>query len=203
VVLASASTRAQPVRERPAPPRHVVKPAVLPRDVRPLPSGEDAGEAAPAGLSDAQLAQATEVGSGAGPGQGSGQGSGDGSGDGSGGTGGGGACDMGRRLQSALKRDPLVVAAVARARRDPATPARPILVWNGDWVRTSSEDGKGLAAVRESIMWEIAFAPEACRAQPVRGFVLLSLGEGAGAMRLAVGSERWRWTDLLRPHGTA
>jgi hypothetical protein len=106
----------------------------------------------------------------------------------------GGACDMARLLQGKLRGDPLVLAAVARSA------GKAMLVWNGDWVRSQGEDGKGLAAVRESITWEIAFAPEACRTRPVHGLVLLSLNDAPGAARLAVGSGEWRWSDLLGPH---
>jgi hypothetical protein len=107
------------------------------------------------------------------------------------GSGSGGACDMAGRLQSALRRDPLVRAAVA------GSAGRAIIVWNGDWVRHGGEDGKGLAAVREAIMWEVAFAPKACRAEPVHGLILLSMNGGPGAARLAVGQGEWRWSDLL------
>ena len=100
---------------------------------------------------------------------------------------------MARRVQSALRKDPLVRAAVA------GSAGKATLVWNGDWVQSRGEDGKGLAAVREAIMWEIAFAPQACRAQPVRGLVLISLNQAAGAARLAIGSGEWRWSDLLTP----
>jgi hypothetical protein len=106
--------------------------------------------------------------------------------------GGGGSCDIARRLQGALRRDPLVQQAVA------GSGGKAIMVWNGDWVRSPGEDGKGLAAVREAIIWEIAFAPEACRAQPVHGLILLSMNPGSGAARLAVGAGEWRWSDLLR-----
>jgi hypothetical protein len=105
------------------------------------------------------------------------------------GSGRGGECDMAARLQSALRRDPLVRAAVA------GSAGKAIIVWNGDWVRHGGEDGKGLAAVREAIMWEVAFAPRACRAEQVHGLVLLSLP--GGAARLAVGQGEWRWSDLL------
>jgi hypothetical protein len=107
--------------------------------------------------------------------------------------GGGGQCDLARQLQGALRRDPLVQAAVA------SSGGKAIMVWNGDWVRSGGEDGKGLAAVREAIMWEIAFAPEACRSRPVHGLILLSLNTSPGAPRLAVGAGEWRWSDLLRP----
>jgi len=94
-----------------------------------------------------------------------------GEGDGDGGQ----ACHMAQRVQAALRRDALVQAAVAEAGRD----------------------GKGLAAVREAIMWEIAFAPQACRAERMRGLVLLSLNGSQGVPRLAVGAGDWRWSDLL------
>jgi hypothetical protein len=102
----------------------------------------------------------------------------------------GGACDMARWLQRALRKDPLVHAAMAPAHQ------KAVLVWNGDWVTSSGEDGKGLAAVREAIMWEVGFAPAACRAEHVHGLVVLSLGDGAGA-RLAMGVGDWRWGDLV------
>jgi len=31
----------------------------------------------------------------------------------------------------------------------------------------------------------------------VRGLVLLTLGEGPGAARVALGSGQWRWSDLV------
>jgi hypothetical protein len=102
-----------------------------------------------------------------------------------------GDCDMARRLQGALRRDPLVRTAVL------ASTGKAILVWNGDWVQSGGEDGKGLAAVREAIMWEIGFAPPACRAQSVHGIVLLSMNAAPGSVRLAVGARDWRWSDLL------
>jgi hypothetical protein len=120
-------------------------------------------------LSDAQIAGAASAGSGPA----------------------GGACDMARRLQGALRRDPLVRAAVA------SSAGKAIMVWNGDWVRHGGEDGKGLAAVREAIMWEIAFSPKACRAEAQHGLILLSLNDGRGSTRLAMGEGEWRWSDLL------
>jgi hypothetical protein len=72
-------------------------------------------------------------------------------------------------------------------------PASAILVWDGGWVASPGEDGKGLAAVREAIVWEVAFAPAACRAGRVHGPVLFSLGD----TRIAVGAGDWRWGDLV------
>jgi hypothetical protein len=117
-----------------------------------------------------------------------------GEGAGGGGAGGGRRCDMAGRLQAALRADPLVRAAVIGSAGKATT------VWDGDWVRSGGEDGKGLAAVREAILWEVGFAPAACRAQPMRGLVLISLND---ATRLAIGQGEWRWSDLLTPRREA
>jgi hypothetical protein len=112
---------------------------------------------------------------------------------------------MVRRLQTALRKDQRIQAAVAKARRSPtgadAPSSKALFVWNGDWIRSHGQDGAGLAAVREAIMWEVAFAPEACRSEAVHGLVMISLDDGPGSARLVVGSGDWRWSDLLRPRG--
>ena len=174
-----AETKAPP-RAKPPPPRTtLVKPKPSVRsDVKPLPAakapvGQTAVAAADSGngLSDSQIA---------------GAGTADGGG-------GGAGCDMARKVQSALRRDSLVRNAVS------ASSGKALMVWDGDWVRGGGEDGKGLAAVREAILWEVAFAPAACRAQAVHGLVLISLNGAAGPVRLAIGSGVWRWSDLLTP----
>ena len=45
--------------------------------------------------------------------------------------------------------------------------------------------------------WEIAYAPEACRAERVRGLVLISLRDGAGGAHIALGDGDWTWSDLI------
>lgn len=107
------------------------------------------------------------------------------------GEGGGGGCDMAAAVQRALRRDPTVRAAVADAGRL----GRASLLWNGDWVRAGGQEGKGLAVVRQAVIWEVAFAPASCRTTPMHGLVLLSLADGR--TRFAVGSGDWRWSDLL------
>jgi hypothetical protein len=108
-----------------------------------------------------------------------------------GGAGGGGGCDTARLVQQALRRDPLVHKAVAEVDRL----GKAVMLWNGDWVRSGGQDGKGLSAVREAIIWEVAFAPEACRNARMHGLILLSLADGT--TRFAIGSDDWRWSDLL------
>jgi hypothetical protein len=169
-----------PAKTRPAPLKPVVPRRQLarrtpprPHDVEPLPAGDTQSDGSE--VSEAELAGASSADSGPA----------------------GGTCDMARWLQAALRKDQLVQAAVAQVRRVKGT-AGAIRVWNGDWVQSRGEDGKGLAAVREAIIWEVAFAPKPCRAQPVRGLVLLSLSEGPGSALLAMGSGEWRWSDLLR-----
>ena len=163
---------AKPAPPKPRPPRTLVKRKPAPPDVEPLPAlTAELAKVGP-GLSDSDLAGAATAGSGGGA---------------------GGACDMIGRVQAALRKDPLVMTAVA------GSTSRATLVWNGDWVRSQGEDGKGLAAVREAIMWEVAFAPSACRAQPMRGLVLISVSGAGGSARLALGTGAWRWSDLLTP----
>jgi hypothetical protein len=52
--------------------------------------------------------------------------------------------------------------------------------------------------VREAIMWEVGFAPEACRSQRMHGVVVVSLADGR--TRFAIGGGEWRWSDLLGVH---
>jgi hypothetical protein len=104
-------------------------------------------------------------------------------------------------LQKALRKDAVVQAAAAKAHRATGGRGKALLVWNGDWLRDPAEDGHGLAGVREAIMVEVAFAPAACRAQPMHGLVLVSLNDTPGSANLALGSGAWRWTDLLTPRG--
>jgi len=122
------------------------------------------------GISEGELSGATVAGSG------------DGTGDG---------CDMAGRVQAALRRDGLVTAAASRRS------GQAIRVWNGDWVQTGGEDGRGLSAVREAILWAVGFAPAECKSQTVRGLILFH----AGPTRLVLGASQWRWSDLLTPRG--
>lgn len=101
------------------------------------------------------------------------------------------------RLQRALGRDARIRAAVAQAQTAPGMAGKAVLVWDGAWVQTPGQAGRGLAGVRQAIAVEVAFAPAACRAESLRGLALLSLGEGASAPRVVLGTARWRWSDLL------
>lgn len=158
---------------KPSPPRKAIaRPAPAPPTVTPLLAEAGPDDNPDADVSDAELASAATAASGGG--------------------GGGGACNMAQWLQGKLRKDRRVQAALADAHR-----GRAIRVWNGDWVRHPGQEGNGLAAVRESIMWEVAFAPEACRAQRVRGLVQLSLNDSPGSARVVVGAGDWRWSDLV------
>lgn len=104
---------------------------------------------------------------------------------------------MARRLQDALRGDPEVTAAVTSAHRSLGSGGKAILVWNGEWLRSPGQAGKGLAGVRQAIAMEVAFAPAACKTQPMRGLLVISFNDRAGAPRLAIGSREWRWSELL------
>ncbi|KQS55194.1 hypothetical protein ASG17_03625 [Brevundimonas sp. Leaf363] len=135
-----------------------------------------------------QLAGALTAGDGGGGG-GSGTGAGGGNGSGV------GACDMVRRVQDRLRATPTVRTAVAEAERTLNASGRAMLVWNGDWLQSGAQAGKGLAGVRQAIALEVAFAPEACRRQSMRGLAVVSLSDGGP--KLALGRAAWRWSDLL------
>lgn len=169
---------APPAPVKPPPTRKMSRPPKAPVTVAPVFAKPGPPTPGVSELSDAEIASAATAGSGSG--------------------GGGGSCDMLHRLEVALRKDPDVVAAVRAA-----GPGKALMVWNGDWVRHTSQDGAGLASVREAILWEVAFAPEACRTQPVRGLVLISLNDGPGAARLALGKGGWRWSDMLYAAGAA
>ena len=178
---AAAQAKAEPTPPptpiRPTPPRPDVKsvPASPKPEPDPMPQ-----------LTAAQIASAATAGAGSGAGEGAGAGSG------------GRPCDMVRRVQAALRKDPRVRAAVTDAETARGAPGKPLYVWNGDWIRSRGQDGAGLAAAREAIMWEVAFAPESCRAEPVHGLVMFSLND-AGGSGLVLGGGTWRWSDRLRP----
>ncbi len=169
------------------PPRRAPR-AAPPPDLESAPAAAMAATTEPdVVLGASAIAGATVAGSGTG-GVGAG---GDGSGSGS------GACDMVRRLQDALREDADIRAAVTRAHQGIGPAGRAILVWNGEWLRSPGQAGKGLAGVRQAISMEVAFAPAECRAQRMRGLVLITLSDRPGGPALALGARDWRWAELL------
>jgi hypothetical protein len=108
------------------------------------------------------------------------------------------ACNMIRFLQTALRKDAMVQSAMAEAHRAAGSTGKALVVWDGDWMKSPNQEGKGIAAVREALLWEIAFAPESCRAEPVHGMALITLTDSPGGSRLVLGSGVWRWSDLLK-----
>ncbi len=160
------------------PPRNIARPAKHPPpDARPIPAGKGPKANGEAEVSDAELASASTAG-----------------------AGGGRSCNMTQWLQTALRKDARVQATMAELDRAPGPHRGAVRVWNGDWVRHGDQEGNGLAAVREAIMWEVGFAPPACRNEPVKGLVAISLNDGPAAARLVMGQGEWRWADLLFSH---
>jgi hypothetical protein len=192
--VTEAAAAPSPAPPRPVPARAAPRPRPVrtppPPDVPTLPANPAPAVAAMAVIGEAQLAGALKAGTGQGGGSGSG---------GGGGSGGasGGACDMVRRLQDALRADPEVRDAVVRAHRAMPASGRAILVWDGDWIQDPGQAGKGLAGVRQAIALEVAFAPRECRTRPMRGLAVIAFADGPAAPRLALGAASWRWSDLL------
>lgn len=187
----TAPTPPSPRPSRPAPPSPVVEPLPI---AAPEPSVEFVF------LGEGALAGALTAGQGAGGGGGTGAGAGGGSGGGTGsghGGGSGGGCDMVKRLQDALRNDPRINRALTQAYEGSGASGRAIVMWNGDWMRSPGQEGKGLAGVRQAIAVTVGFSPRACRAETVNGYVLLTLSDQPGAPRVALGGGRWRWSDLL------
>lgn len=194
----------KPVRATPAPPARPTprpsRPAPRSPTVEPVPISAPEPSLSYAFLGDAALAGAATAGGGSGSGSGSGSGAGTGAGDGAGsgaGAGRGGACDMVKRLQDALRDDPRIKAHLTEVYRDSGARGRAIVIWDGDWVLSPGQEGKGLAGVRQAVAVEVGFSPRECKSQTVRGYVVVTLGDGAGAPKLALGAGQWRWTDLL------
>ena len=104
---------------------------------------------------------------------------------------------MVRRVQDRLRRTPSVRTAVSEAGRSMNASGRAILVWDGDWLQSQGQSGKGLAGVRQAIALEVAFAPAECRTQRMTGLAVLKLEDGADGARIALGKGSWRWSDLL------
>ncbi len=172
-----------PLADPPAPrARPILRPTPKPPpDVEPLSASRLIASEPSVLLGEGDLVGATTAGAGAGSGLGS--------------SAGDARCDMVRLLEAALRKNPRVQAALARAHPDAA--GRAVLVWNGDWIQNAAQTGKGLAGIREAIILEVGFAPAACRADPMRGLVVIALDDGAGGARLALGARAWRWSDLL------
>ena len=102
-----------------------------------------------------------------------------------------------RRVQDALRDNPGVVAAAARAHRRPARVAAGAA---GLGRRLGDEPGRGGARPggpasghRRRRRLRPARVPHA---SPMRGLVLLTLADGADSPRLALGQGSWRWSDL-------
>lgn len=166
------------------PPKPAMRRTPPPVTIEPLPASDSPAADVGGEMSESDLAGAAVAGSSVG------------SGAGGTGEGGGGQCDMLAWLQAELRKDARVKAAVRQVDSGKA-----IRMWDGDWTRHPSQEGGGLASVREAIIWEIAYAPEACRRQPIRGLALITLSDGPGAARLVIGGDRWRWSDLLHARG--
>ena len=110
---------------------------------------------------------------------------------GAGGGGGGGGCDMARAVQQALRRDPLVRAAVEDAHRL----GKSVMLWNGDWVRSGGAGRQGPVGRARGDHVGSGLRAGSLPQQQVHGLVLLSLADGS--TRFAIGAGDWRWSDLL------
>ena len=183
--------------EPPSAPKPAPRPPVSARPTRTPPPDvptRPAAEPAPSVpalplIGGARMAGALRAGGGGG---GTGQGGG-----GPGGDGAGGACDMVGRLERALRDDPALRRAVAETLGARGAAGQAGLVWDGDWLQSPGQEGKGLAGIRQAVAVEVGFAPRACKDEQVRGLAVVSLDGTAGGPKVALGAGTWRWRDLL------
>lgn len=190
---AAPAPRAQPT-PRPS------RPAARSPTVEPVPISAPAPSVSYVFLGDSALAGAMTAGGGGSVGSGAGSGTGTGSGRGAGsgsGSGPGGVCNMVERLQNALRDDPRIRARLTEAYQSSGARGRAIVIWDGDWVLSPGQDGKGLAGVRQAVAVVVGFSPRECKSQTVRGYVVVTLSDDPGAPKLALGTGQWRWSDLL------
>ena len=211
VEAATEKANTSPVPDKPVAREAPPKPAPTPTPTAPVRTAQPSPRVAvaapetaePSGgfplLGPAQLAgaQRAGMGHGAGSGAGSGNGAADGSvGGGAGGTGRGTRCDMAERLQALVRRDAAVQTLVRDVHRRLSAEGKAIHIWDGEWIQSRGEEGRGLAGLRQALAVEVAFAPRECRMQPVRGLVVLTLGDGPNDPKLALGTASWRWGEL-------
>jgi hypothetical protein len=104
---------------------------------------------------------------------------------------------MVRWVQDAVRDDAAVRRAVISASHEMNASGRAMLVWDGDWLQSRNQSGKGLAGVRQAIALEVAFAPAECKNQRMTGLAVLKLEDGVDGARIALGKGSWRWSDLL------
>jgi hypothetical protein len=104
-----------------------------------------------------------------------------------------GACDVGGRLQAALREDVAVMDALNRLPADARSVANAVSIWNGAWVE-SAEASNILRTRIESLLHELE---PGCLEADVAGPRFIVLDIPAGAVVLALGSGQWRWRALL------
>lgn len=108
------------------------------------------------------------------------------------------ACGVVERLQQALTADPTAREALKRVPVPTRSVANAVSLWNGAWADPATLGGEGPAAVLKSvIVQQLATISPQCRNQQLAGPRLLLLANTEGPNVAAIGSGRWRWSDLL------
>lgn len=114
----------------------------------------------------------------------------------------GGACDLTAPVQAALQSSEAVQTSLPKLPRDQRSVANALMIWNVAWVVPDARidgrlDTSAADAIRETIAGTIAAASPNCRMQPQAGARLIILPGTPENIVLALGSEVWRWQDLL------
>ncbi len=107
-----------------------------------------------------------------------------------------GACDLTAPVEAALRADPAIADAVATIPRDSRSVANAILLWNQDWLAPDEIGSGALPTIRDTIVATIEAATPECRNAVQTGPRFMPLDD-AGATIVVVGSDEWRWQDLV------
>jgi hypothetical protein len=110
----------------------------------------------------------------------------------------GAGCDLTPAVQVALVGDPTVMSALQAIPRDSLSVAGAVQFWNGAWVDGRELGGDAVVSpIRAAIVAVVARSPADCSDQLVAGPRLITIANPRGAIVVALGSDIWRWSDLL------
>lgn len=107
-----------------------------------------------------------------------------------------GVCDLTAPVQASLQANPAVADAVTLLPRDARSVANAVMIWNEAWFPSDEAEAAALISVRDAIVATVDAASPECRKASQTGPRFLTLGD-ADATVFALGSEDWRWQDLV------
>lgn len=107
------------------------------------------------------------------------------------------SCKIAEWLMDALRNSEEVATAVAMVPRRSRSVANALMLWNGVWVEPPAAAQAGMTSLKYAVLAGVRTAPPPCLQQPLRGPLLIPVGDDRDTLLLAIGSGEWRWGDLL------